>query len=351
MLPRTATDLSADDTTANEDSTWTFQNSPELQDSAGNLIGSQDPTLVPPADAFGYQDLDGAASDGYTPYMAADGTDLSTVPAAGGWSSQCRVAQETGSLIHYGFTVWTRDRYTVVGEYHANWDTASAQIMYENGATSSVALVASADDKHFHVEGHDTLSDGQTGSGGGFNDPDQYNAGKLYVLIKYVKTGNKWFIPKGPYAGGPPPAGSTICRRRYVIEENGIVPSGDGVNNLTWTSPTSQASHSWWLRFDGYIGYENNLPKSKHYLVPWQCGGLYYAKNGQGYDYSWAVTIGGIGIQAETDHSSDTFQQISFGCATRTDLLRHGVTDGVHWLWGSNEPAGNPYHPKIFYDY
>ncbi|HET9896675.1 MAG TPA: fibronectin type III domain-containing protein [Streptosporangiaceae bacterium] len=275
---------------------------------------------------------------------------VSDAATVGGMSPHCKAAQEGGALKVYTSQIWTKDLYTAVGEYHANFD-ATAMIMYEDGSSTDVGVMVSADAKHFHVENEDSVYDSETGSGGGFTDPDQYNAGKLYVLFKYIKTETRWFIPNGPYDGGPPPAGSTICRKRFWINPDGIVPSGNGVNNLTWTDPTSQASHDMWEKLDGYAGYENDMPKSKHNRVPWQCGGFYYAKSGQGYNYSWAATVGGIGIEAETDHSSDTWQQVNFGCATRKDKLKGGRTDGTHWLWGSNAPAGNPSHPKIFYNY
>lgn len=70
--------------------------------------------------------------------------------------------------------------------------------------------------------------------------------------------------------------------------------------------------------------------------------------HGTGYTYGWAAAFGGIGIHAETDHSTATSQCDYWGNATRNDQLSNH-NDGLHWVWGRNKkPSDNP---KIFYNY
>ncbi len=87
-----------------------------------------------------------------------------------------------------------------------------------------------------------------------------------------------------------------------------------------------------------------------HYAVPWGKKGSYAVQSGAGYTYTWAATIFGIGIQAETTHSSDTWQEGDWGTACRHDALT-GRNDCIHWAWGSNAPADIAHTPKIFYSY
>ena len=77
-------DLGADDTDLAEDGTTGYQDSPSLTDSNSDVVGDPDNAYASaPADAYGYQDIAGSNSDGYDPYIAADGTDLSTATISG----------------------------------------------------------------------------------------------------------------------------------------------------------------------------------------------------------------------------------------------------------------------------
>jgi hypothetical protein len=60
-----------------------------------------------------------------------------------------------------------------------------------------------------------------------------------------------------------------------------------------------------WQTYDGWSGYKNRLPRSRHNRVPYIQYGFYNVQTGSGYTYSWGATVAGIGIQAETDHSVD----------------------------------------------
>lgn len=84
--------------------------------------------------------------------------------------------------------------------------------------------------------------------------------------------------------------------------------------------------------------------------MPYEKDGFYYVKSGTGFTYTWAATIYGIGIQAETDHSRDTWQEDDWGNACRNDAVT-GRSDCIHWAWGSYEPADIAHTPKIFYNY
>ena len=125
---------------------------------------------------------------------------------------------------------------------------------------------------------------------------------------------------------------------------------------MTNTAVNSPASQLFWTLHDGYSGYQKYYPRSDRNRVPHGRYGFYYVKSGTGYTYTWAATIFGIGIQAETDHSSDTWQEDDWngGCRSNSNGNGDKITqrnDCLHWAWGSDAPAKVPYTPKIFYNY
>jgi hypothetical protein len=120
---------------------------------------------------------------------------------------------------------------------------------------------------------------------------------------------------------------------------------------LSWTTPGSSKEQTMWSHDDGLTGYQRDLPRSKHYRQKYGSGGFYYVKHGRGYTYSWAADIWGVGIQAETDHSTDTWQEDDWGSSCRSPDRITGKNDCWHWAWGSNETASVAHTPKIFYNY
>jgi hypothetical protein len=119
------------------------------------------------------------------------------------------------------------------------------------------------------------------------------------------------------------------------------------------TDPGSAAAHAMAKKLDGLGGfYGPGWPSTDHYKVAYGPDQGYYVQSGDGYTYTWAATIYGIGLQAETDHSTDTWQEIDFGNAgARTPDGISGHNDRLHWLWGNNAKANVLNTPSVFYNY
>jgi hypothetical protein len=67
---------------------------------------------------------------------------------------------------------------------------------------------------------------------------------------------------------------------------------------------------------------------------------------GHAVTYGAAAGVGGIGIKAETTHSTTVQQCIHAGSAVRDDALT-GKHDGWHIIWGTNHIL--THNPKTFY--
>lgn len=192
-----------------------------------------------------------------------------------------------------------------------------------------------------------------TGSGAGVTGMSSPNAGTLWLSVNYIKTKVTYYLSGGPADGNPPPPGATICGYRWFIQPDKIYAPGGGYNPLSNTPPGSPASINMEKQDDGLSGFTNkfytrNLRNSVPYSGPHP--NSYYVKSGSGYTFTFAATIFGIGIQAETDHSSDTWQQDNWYEGCRNDALT-GRHDCLHWAWGSNQPADAADTPKLFYNY
>jgi len=161
-------DLSYLDTDAAENSMPGYQNSPTLTDSNNAIIGNPaNAYLTPPTDSYGYQSIAGPDNN-YNPYQAADGTDLSTVPVTGSSNSGCGSFHPGDVYRRFDYQIWKKHRYTIIGEYHVNWD-GTGGLSYDQGATSSIGVDVSADGYHFHFGFYITYnhSDGsETGPSG-----------------------------------------------------------------------------------------------------------------------------------------------------------------------------------------
>ncbi len=349
-------DISSQDTEANEEATWGYQNNPTLTDANGNIIGNEMNADVSfPADSYGYQNIAGPDDDGYSPYIAADGTDLSGVSATALSTDSAPAQYNCGQLYAMGYNlvpvstvVWTKWRYTIVGEFHSNWDT-SAVFVYEQDSSSGIGVGFSADGEHFSLDGMVTFTLTQSGEddlGGG-----AYTAHHVSVALNYQKIEIETVAE--PISGI---GGNIVCHRRWKIQEDGLYnPPGA-------TQPYIQVDchrlangqcdpndNTLWASDDGWVGYEDDLPRSYKYRDPFEAGSEAHCdSSGVGYKYQTAATIGNFSIDAETDHATITMQCIDFGSQSRNDAIT-GSTDSYHWLWGSD--ATIPDNPKIFYSY
>ncbi len=330
-------DLSAEDTTAAEQSAPTNSLNPNLMDASGNFIGDQaNANASAPTDAYGYQNIAGSvANDGYNPYIAADGTDLSQAPVSG--TKPCPPPCDPticGDVFRRVSHAWYKAySYTTIGEYHIYWD-GTGDFSYTQGATSEVGVDVSANAQFFKFDFYIKYHENQ-GSESGVSGVPAADARHVAISLKYyeVKARWAWVTPSGTV--------EKVCKTRWFIQEGGLYNPGNGWAYIRWDGKSI-------LYQDGQNGF-NKDPNSYRYMNKYGSYGFLCTDRGRGQTYGIAATIGGVGIQAETDHSSDTQQCDYWGGGKRTDPITHKKNSHWHYAWGSNEPAGNS--PKIFYNW
>lgn len=336
----------------------------------GNIIGNEMNAAISfPADSYGYQNIAGPNNDGYSPYVAADGTNLSGVSATALSGDLTPAHYNCGQLNADGYDLvpvrkvdWNKWRYTIVGEFHSNWDT-SALFKYEKDSSSGIGVGFSADGEHFSLDGMVTFtlrSGGEDDLGGG-----TYTAHKVSVALSYQKI--EWdtvAVPQdgpngteGDNAYSDPDGDNIICHRRWKIQENGLHNPPGATKPYIQVDCRRQSNgqcdpndNTMWAHDDGFAGYGFDYPRSKNYRDPFASGSQVHCNSsGVGYTYKAGATIGNFSIEAETDHTTVTTQCINFGNAgPRTDYISN-KKDSYHWLWGSNAIISND--PKIFYSY
>jgi len=343
-------DLDYLDTEAAEEGTYGYMNSPTLTDANDNIIGTPANAYTsPPTDSYGYQSIAGSDNN-YNPYVSADGTDLGNVSATGNTDVSCNAPPgfENDVLIQFNYLRWDKWRYTIVGEYHINWD-GTGGLSYEQGATSNIGTDVGADGYHFHFDFYTTYSNTDS-SASGVAGAGPYTAGQVSVAVKYYKIHSIWaWVPSNGPRTYDADADDHLCKSRYFIIHGRPYDPGNGFMYITWPAPGSDASHDMWSQDDGTNGFRNDFPRSYHYLAPYGANGFLCVMSGKGYTYGWAASFGNVGIHAETDHSSDTDQCDYWKAGTRKFDAISGKKDGNHWVWGSNaKPRDNP---KIFANY
>jgi hypothetical protein len=345
------TDLGANDTVANEDATVGYQNSATLTDSNDNIIGDPDDAYASgPTDAYGYQSIDGSNNDGYDPYLAADGTDLSaatvtaTVPSSAPQGSKYCAPVSDGGGIPPGYEfkwftdkVWKKYAYTVIGEYHIWWD-GTASFSWDQNATASVGVDISANDQDFTFDSwvtYDQTSGGSAGPSGVAAE----SAHQVSISLNYVKSHRLMDVV--PTDDPVQSMSIATCFNRWFIKEEGLYNPGGGWQYIK-TNSKSLLSH------DGVSGWLADFPKSYDNMNSYGANYQLCVSHGKGLDYGAAAGFGNVTIKEETDHSSDTEQCDNWGDATRSDYMS-GKKDGLHYAWGSNKkPSKNP---QVFYNY
>jgi hypothetical protein len=340
-------DLSSRDTTTAEDSMTAYLASPTRAASPSSdiMIGdAANAYAVPPTDPYGYQPLVGPVN-GYNPYTTATGVNLSTVPATGttpAWSPCSTNCPSPGYILDtFDFRIWKKWRFTTIGEFHIYWN-GTGSLDYDQGATSSIGVDVSADDDYFHFDRYVTYSE-TNGSETGPSGVNPRSAHLVAISLRYYKIKRVWAMVPKSNPVYPPPKNQKdfVCKRRWFIQQGGLYNPGDMWQYIV----TGRKS----LLFeDGVSGYLNDYPRSYHNANTYGANEHLCVSHGQGYTYGWAASFGGIGIQADTDHSADTQQCDYWGKAHRFNKILD-KTSGEHIAWGSNKPAGK--EPKIFYNY
>jgi hypothetical protein len=222
------------------------------------------------------------------------------------------VAAETGVLGH-------SHSYIVVGEYHAYWN-ATGDLTYTRGASSSIGSYQGASTGPFNFQGYDTFSTSQSLSMG-MTGNGQYDSHQMVVSIDFAKT--SWVLQN---AG----TGAT-CQRWDQIDEDGLYDPGHGW--LLFKQGRSVISHDGAANF---VWESRHRPQFMNRISP---NGHFALDQGSGITYGVAGDVFGVGIQAETSHSSDTAQSYTAGSSNAR----------THWVWGSNASLGH--NPQVEYSY
>jgi hypothetical protein len=368
------TDQSAGDTTSAEDDTANYQASPTLTDANDNIIGdAQNAYTIPQQDSYGYQALFGT-DDNYSPYVAADGTDLSGASASpnGTVVNGCTNADNHPGPGYerkrFVIKVWKKHAYTIYGEVHSNWDTTGS-LTFDSAATESIGVDFSADAQLFHFDYYKTWSNTE-GSSASLSVPG-YTAEQLSVSLNYedAKVVDADVPASAPYY--PPQGNETdyVCKVRWRIGESSIYNPGNGWEPLKTSGniwgelppngefqPSGEPHEQSNVGYDGINGYDYMYPDSDEWSNRYGndngLGGLGYCDSrGKGFVWGLAASVGGVGITAEQDHSTDAEQCITFGGGTRTNAIEHVNDSQWHYIWGNNGTAGYGHFPQMFYSY
>jgi hypothetical protein len=209
--------------------------------------------------------------------------------------------------------------YTVVGEYHGYWD-ASGGVTYTRGAESSIGSSVSVSDGPWNFNGYDSFSTSRSLTMG-FPSNGAHNSHQMVVSLKYVK---RRFVVFSIGSGA-------VCDRWRQIDEDGLYDPGHG-----WTLFKRGKNV---IKDDGKTRYHYIRRHHPRYIDHIPHGGFFQLDSGQGNTYGGAADVFGVGIQAETTHSSDVAQAYTAG----NSHFR------FHWVWGSNGNLSD--NPKIEYSY
>jgi hypothetical protein len=209
--------------------------------------------------------------------------------------------------------------YTVVGEYHGYWD-ASGGVTYTRGAESSIGSYASVSGGPFNFSGYDSFSTSRSLTMG-FPSNGSHNSHQMVVSLKYIK---RRYIQRSI-------GSNAICYRWRQIDENGLYDPGHG-----WTLFKKGKNV---IKDDGKTRYRYIVRHHPRYIDTIAPTGAFQLDSGLGYTYGGAADAFGVGIQAETTHSSDVAQAYAAGTS---NFRRHHV-------WGSNGNLRDD--PKIEYSY
>jgi hypothetical protein len=262
--------------------------------------GPVDPTATPPVDAYGYQEISPLTD--YNPYVASDGTDLSSVTAEpfDPLTADCGSSHTT--------LKWTGAANVVLGEVHTSANSTGS-FTYTQGSTTSISIMVSGDDDAYSPSGsiqytntHSTAQDygslGHDDSSRALMLEDFYKNKIHYPACDGYKAFNKYkLIPDGPDTG----TGVTF---------------GFGTPGYLNGTDTASAFCQWRGEHPGYV---------KEYGRG--SGGTW--DQGSGWTYTVGATADGIGVQVQTNLSQDT--EIVYTAGKNTECR--------HETWGL---AGNP---------
>jgi hypothetical protein len=297
MAPIHVTDQSSLFTAANEAATYASLHDPSATDSNGNFIadGSLADTATP-TDAYGYQEIGGTGN--YNPYIAADGTNLSTAavtpnqgPPTCSWLPWTRQAASWG---------WTD-----VGEQHA-WRNATGWLTFTHGASTSIAVMLSVNGGDFKVSGSSKWTTSSSFSTGIIRGPKQSYINQL--AMNYAKNARTYYCTNGGVQG---------YQDEIVHLSVHSEPSNPSWNPYRLgPSVTSE---------DGQAAFNNSRYPSA--LSPQQ---QWCNTSGVSYSYGTGATVFGIGIEVTNTEDSASQQCIKEG--TNQYAIHYVMGDGA-FIW------------------
>ncbi len=308
-----------------------------------------------PTDQYGYQEVGGNGT--YNPNLAADGTDLTNAPITAGNASNtkdCCNANEQGCTdIPDGGVNKKSDSWTIVGQWDNNWDDG-ASFSYAKGASSNIGSEVGVNGQDYDFAGYDKYST-SSGFSQGLGTNDFYNSHQVAIYMEYHR--KKWVAVQNNRQGAPD---GTTCYSYQQWDRFGVVRSPAGhfilIWHKIWKDP-SQTGTRW--RTDNCQAFQN-MENDGHDSYRFNQGYPYEFSitRDAGLTYGFAANLGGVAVQAETNHSTATENDVYYNQPSgipqesRTDPLTFAANSTQHYFWGSNravDPNGGP-QPKAVYN-
>jgi hypothetical protein len=209
--------------------------------------------------------------------------------------------------------------YTAVGEWHAYWDS-SGGVSYTRGATSNIGSYVSMSLGPFTFNGYDQYSTSNSLTMG-LPSNGAYNSHEMVISLAYQMA--RYVMYKIP--------GNVVCAKWRQIDETGLYDPGHGW--FLWKAGKNV------INLDGKTRYRQERRQHPRYIDGIKSGAGFTLSHGTGLTYSVGASVFGIGIQAQTNHSTMVAQGYTAGKS-------HSRT---HYVWGND---GNlAANPEVEYSY
>ncbi|MET8582223.1 hypothetical protein ABZX39_15230 [Streptomyces collinus] len=235
----------------------------------------------------------------YNPY-AVGGKDISAEA----------VTPQAGDCQTVTYKQWSKIRYTVVGEAHANWD-AKASFQYDSSMNSSVELAINSNG-NWKAGASRNLSN-EFGLSTGYTNKGSYYAHQYKVPIEYRKYKKQYICTMGVKS-----TWYTVEPKRYKL------PAGQAVGKIGKDVSAK----------DGSRNYSHAPNRNKGTI---QRGTFFELTRKKSTKFGHAVSIVGIGLSATTSYDNSHKQKITAG----------NRKSAKHLIWGKNGRIDE--NPGVFY--
>lgn len=339
---------------AGEAATWVSRHDPEAANARGQVTGQTWLADEPaPVDRYGFQVV--GDDPGFNPNVAANGTNLTSTgilkklkACYRGTVFICTLTQKViNTKLH---------AYTAIGQFDTGW-RESGSLSYKTGASSDIGASVSftvGAGPAWAFSGYDTFSRESSGTSGEGTPAGSYDDSRMVLIDmhywesswqakKLVRKGDgythklvyawKQWDEHGAYS---PPMGQFMTTggnvfgkiSAYNAQRNPWLVDGNGTYVLDINGRKQTVD----------IGAQAAIDWHRKWVSQEKTGWYYTLDHGHGQTYGIAASIGGIGIQADTAHTTLTEQDVDtrpFKPADREDTVT-GKRDGLHWVWGSD---------------